>query len=124
MFDIFNKKVVDFNDAKKKPTKKSDKSIDTVKKYIDEAIKKTNRNTSQLIFTQSSKIRKEKNTIIFEISGGLNGAGKWSNYFTDLSTFTKYLESKAKDIFLTKIECDCVDDIFFAEFAFQMKEKV
>ena len=124
MFEIFNKKVVDFNDTKKKSAKKLDKSIDIVKKYIDEAIKKTNRNASQLVFTQNSKIRKEKNTIIFEISGGLNGAGKWSNYFADLSIFTKYLESKAKDVFLTKIDCDCIDDIFFAEFAFQMKEKV
>ena len=61
MFEIFNKKVVDFNDTKKKSAKKLDKSIDIVKKYIDEAIKKTNRNASQLVFTQNSKIRKEKN---------------------------------------------------------------
>ena len=45
--------------------------------------------------------------------GGLNGNGKWSNYFRDLQRLTDHLESQGIHVWLIQIDNDCLDDIFY-----------
>ena len=60
-------------------------------------------------------------TIVGKISGGLNGCGKWSDYFLVLSSLIKILEEKYNvKAWLIKMENDCIDDIFYGEFGFEI----
>ena len=52
---------------------------------------------------------------MFAISGGLNGRGIWSNYFSTLSSLMLKLEAEFEDAWVSRLNVDCTDDVFDAE---------
>lgn len=56
------------------------------------------------------------------VSGGKNGNGKWSEYFSSLSKFTDEVESNGMEIWLVKMYNDVVDDVFYATFGIKCEE--
>ena len=56
------------------------------------------------------------------VSGGKNGNGKWSEYFSSLSKFTDAVESNGMEIWLVKMYNDVVDDVFYATFGIKCDE--
>lgn len=56
------------------------------------------------------------------VSGGKNGNGKWSVYFSDLSKFVNAIESNGMEIWLVKMYNDVVDDVFYATFGIKCDE--
>lgn len=96
------------------------KSLDTEKaaKAIADACKKTSTKQSKFnILSQDyKKIKKDEyGTNTFVICGGLNGPGKWTDYFRDLAKFVDEI-SKKYHVWLIKAENDCMDDIFYFTF--------
>jgi len=70
-----------------------------------------------------TKILEDKNSyVIAEISGGLNGYGKWEDYFEVLSKFCKEArENYGLKIWLIELNDDCLDDIFYAKLGIGIK---
>ena len=56
------------------------------------------------------------------VSGGKNGNGKWSVYFSDLSKFVNAIESNGMEIWLVKMHNDVLDDVFYATFGIKREE--
>ena len=56
------------------------------------------------------------------VSGGKNGNGKWSVYFSDLSKFVNTIESNGIEIWLVKMYNDVLDDVFYATFGIKCEE--
>ena len=56
------------------------------------------------------------------VSGGKNGNGKWSVYFSDLSKFVNAIESNGMEIWLVKMHNDAFDDVFYAIFGIKCEE--
>ena len=56
------------------------------------------------------------------VSGGKNGNGKWSVYFSDLSKFVNTIESNGMEIWLVKMYNDVLDDVFYATFGIKCEE--
>ena len=56
------------------------------------------------------------------VSGGKNGNGKWSEYFSSLSKFTDAVESNGMEIWLVKMHNDAFDDVFYATFGIKREE--
>ena len=56
------------------------------------------------------------------VSGGKNGNGKWSVYFSDLSKFVNAIESNGMEIWLVKMYNDVLDDVFYATFGIRCDE--
>ena len=56
------------------------------------------------------------------VSGGKNGNGKWSVYFSDLSKFVNAIESNGMEIWLVKMHNDVLDDVFYATFGIRCDE--
>ncbi len=57
-----------------------------------------------------------KDYYIAELQGGLNGSGKWIDYFNNLEKLLKEYTGKA---WLVDIENDCTDDVFYLRLAFE-----
>ena len=68
---------------------------------------------------KDDKIEKDEyGTDTFVLYGGLNGGGpydKWTGYFEQLTKFVEEV-SKSYHIWLIKLDNDCLDDVFYAEF--------
>lgn len=56
------------------------------------------------------------------VSGGKNGNGKLSVYFSDLSKFVNAIESNGMEIWLVKMYNDVLDDVFYATFGIRCDE--
>ena len=56
------------------------------------------------------------------VSGGKNGNGKWSVYFSILSKFVNAIESNGMEIWLVKMHNDVLDDVFYATFGIRCDE--
>ena len=56
------------------------------------------------------------------VSGGKNGNGKWSVYFSILSKFVNAIESNGIEIWLVKMHNDVLDDVFYATFGIRCDE--
>ncbi len=65
--------------------------------------------------TDKSKIRiiEEKEDNIIKLCGGLNGHGKWADYFDDLANLFKKFDDNGINIWITAISNDCLDDVFY-----------
>lgn len=57
----------------------------------------------------------EFGTMTIMLCGGLNGHGRWENYFEDLANITKLIKMKY-DCWVIKLENDCADDVFYVTF--------
>ena len=56
------------------------------------------------------------NTIIIEISGGLNGSGDWKGYLSGISEVLAKLEElpEVDNAYIVDIINDCPDDVFYS----------
>lgn len=48
------------------------------------------------------------------LCGGLNGAGKWTDYIKTLIAVFDILDEKYEDCWLIKLDSDCADDVYTA----------
>ncbi len=77
-------------------------------------VKIISENTSNIKLKAICKV-KEHGHYVCSVYGGLNGGGKWTNYFTDFKTIFE----KLGDAWLIDIENDCLDDLWSARFCFR-----
>ena len=88
---------------------------------IEAAVEAVNKKTTELGLLDN--IHKDKyGADVFKIYGGLNGLGKWTNYFHVIADFTDEI-SKSYHVWLIKLENDCLDDVFYADFGIMTKEE-
>lgn len=89
------------------PVPEKDETYNDTKKIISE-------NDSD-IELRAMCIVKEGSHYVCSVYGGLNGGGKWTNYFSDLKTIFE----KLGHAWLIEIENDCLDDLWSATFCFR-----
>jgi hypothetical protein len=58
----------------------------------------------------------ECDTLVVELSGGLNGRGSWDYYLLDLSEIMHFLNINEMKCWLIDIKNDCLDDVFQVRF--------
>ena len=94
-----------------------------LQKIIDEIIpiirELENDETSKIAVLESEIDKYGTKTVT--LCGGLNGSGEWKNYFSDLSQICDTLAEKGFDMWLIKLDNDCLDDIFYATFGISRK---
>lgn len=73
-------------------------------------------NKSVKLSLASSNDTKNLDLDSVRIYGGLNGWGKWSNYFKSLSNFVRNIEQDGNFIYPTNSYYDAADDIFNFDF--------
>ena len=97
--------------------------LDTLLITLKEVINKVN-NEKTSLSANYTRILEDKNShVIVEISGGLNGNGKWEDYFEVLSKFCKVArENYGLKIWLIELNNDCLDDIFYAKLGIKMNK--
>ena len=110
-----------FDDSKKSTdfSPEQKEVLDKIRKVVDE---NRNKETSNL-FVMDSFIDKY-NTCICVISGGLNGPGKWTNYFEDLSKLLKDFEDNEINAWYVEGYNDCPDDVFCFNFGVDKKQQL
>ncbi len=116
MFEIYEKNIVDFNLNKKKEKKDDEFRL---KESIKDALKKIP--GSGYRFNENDEIKKNGNTFVFEITKTQDVYHKYSKYLLDLSVFIKELELRSKNVCISKMDADYLDDIISVEIAIRMK---
>ena len=87
-------------------------------KILQEIVKDIKPIVSSL-YTNNSKITvlesevDEYGTKTITLCGGLNGHGEWYNYFTDLAKLFEELDKNGFNVWVIKLDNDCLDDIFY-----------
>jgi hypothetical protein len=80
-------------------------------------------------YTETSRLHSPELKIIDDevlqvrIFGGLNGWGEWKDYLYDLYELIEALESNGIAAFVTKLEVDSPDDVFYVELELRDFEK-
>ena len=80
------------------------------------------------IYTEESKITvlesevDEYGTKTVTLCGGLNGAGEWKNYFVDLGKIFEELDKNGFNVWVIKLDNDCLDDIFYCRIGITRKK--
>lgn len=64
----------------------------------------------------------EYGTKTVTLCGGLNGAGEWYNYFTDLAKLFEELDKNGFNVWVIKLDNDCLDDIFYCRIGIVRKK--
>ena len=85
---------------------------------LQDAVKKLDDKIVRPCILEDKIEKDEYGTDTFTLCGGLNGGGpftKWKGYFQELSKFVTEV-SKKYHIWLIKLDNDCLDDVFYAEF--------
>ena len=88
---------------------------------IEAAAEAVNKKTTELGLLDNIH-KDEYGTDVFRMHGGLNGPGKWTDYFHVIADFTDEI-SKSYHVWLIKLENDCLDDVFYADFGIMTKEE-
>ena len=57
------------------------------------------------------------------LRGGLNGCGKWEDYFNDLSNIFTKLDEFGYKVWVIKLDNDCLDDIFYCTVGIEEKQE-
>lgn len=57
--------------------------------------------------------KNESDYSTFDLCGGLNGSGNWSDYFKALSEICDDLLNEFTDVWVINVVNDCADDIFY-----------
>lgn len=63
-----------------------------------------------------------KSHYVIVLFGGLNGSGKWTNYFQTLINVFDKLDEKCEDCWLIELDNDCADDVYTAYIGLDIKE--
>ena len=107
-----------FDDTKKSTdfTPEQKEVLDKIKSVVD---KNHNENRSKLGVLDS--FIDKYDTCICVITGGLNGPGKWTNYFEDLTKLVKDFEDNGVHAWYVEGYNDCPDDVFCFNFGVDKK---
>lgn len=120
-YGTYRKKLIceSFDDSKKHAnfTPEQQKVLDN----IADVIKRNNNKDTSNLFIMDSFIDKY-DTCVCVISGGLNGPGKWTNYFEDLSKLMKDFEDNGIHAWYIEGYNDCPDDVFCFNFGVDKKQ--
>lgn len=109
-----------------KLVKKEKKVEDKEKLELLDKLSKDVKKVVDSLYNEKSRIRvtdteiDEYGTKTIRLSGGMNGFGEWNDYFKDLSRIVKRVNSK-HDMWLIKMENDCIDDLFYGVFGIDVK---
>lgn len=61
-------------------------------------------------------------TNVICLCGGLNGCGKWEDYFEDISKIVKKINSSGYHTWTINLKNDCLDDIFYLKLGITRKK--
>ena len=64
----------------------------------------------------------EYGTKTITLCGGLNGFGEWKDYFIDLAKIFEELGKNGFDVWVIKLDNDCLDDIFYCRTGISRKK--
>lgn len=103
----------------KKPTKAE---LRALKKFAEKAAKVC---SSVVAPIQVGEVEiDEYGTVVAEVHGGINGRGRWTNYFTVLSNFSYVLQNYyGITSWLINVDNDTLDDVFYAKFGIRFMPK-
>lgn len=62
-------------------------------------------------------------TVTCKIAGGLNGCGRWEEYFSDISELVAMVRSKGVNMWLVEGYNDCLDDLFYLKFGLKNNDR-
>lgn len=97
--------------------------LDRILITLKEVINEVNNEKVNLSPNYTGILENKGSHVIAEISGGLNGNGKWEDYFEVLSKFCKVAREKyGRKIWLIELNNDCLDDIFYAKLGIKMNK--
>lgn len=65
-----------------------------------------------------------KSHYVLVLFGGLNGSGKWTNYFQTLINVFDKLDEKCEDCWLIELDNDCADDVYTAYVGVKIPENL
>ena len=65
----------------------------------------------------------EYGTKTITLCGGLNGIGEWKNYFIDLSKIFEELDINGFNVWVIRLDNDCLDDIFYCRIVISRNQK-
>ena len=96
------------------------KVIKLLGKCVLRALKSINNSNVKLLMDDNTIIIDKYKTNIIVFRGGLNGNGKWRDYFVTLANFVNILEKEyGISAWLISLKNDCEDDVFNATFGFK-----
>jgi len=81
------------------------------------------------LYSEKSKITvlesdvDEYGTKTITLCGGLNGIGEWKDYFTDLTTIFEELDKNDFNVWVIRLDNDCLDDIFYCRIGINRNQK-
>ena len=100
---------------------KEDKNAVRIKKVIDDTTNKSRLYLGELALNPDENYDDPSPYYIVQIYGGLNGSGEWTDYFEDLTTMAKALETIGH-AWLIELENDCLDDVFTLTMGLRLKD--
>lgn len=108
-------------ESEKKDSKKKE-DFSEYNKAITDALKKVESEKAKFSLLESCS-RDEYETIVYQVSGGLNGSGKWEDYLDNLADFVVELEKSGEyHTWLIDAKNDCLDDINYFNFGIRKTE--
>lgn len=60
--------------------------------------------------------KEDASHMTFTVCGGLNGQGRWDDYFRLLSAMTTEFMQHFSDVWVVELKNDCIDDIFYCTY--------
>lgn len=108
-----------YDDTKKSTDFSSEQQLvlDKIKSIVK---RHYNEDTSKLVVMDS--FIDKYDTCVCVIVGGLNGPGKWENYFNDLKNLMKDFEDNKINAWYIEGTNDCPDDVFVFNFGVDKKK--
>jgi hypothetical protein len=64
----------------------------------------------------------EYGTMVIALVGGLNGHGKWEDYFEDLAKIITTIKENGYDTWVIDLVNDCLDDVFTVKLGIMRNE--
>ena len=102
---------VSYSEKVKEPlTEKEQVLVDVVSKSIETM----GEGKSRLSVLES--FRDYCDTVTCKVAGGLNGCGRWEDYFSDISELVAMVRSEGVNMWLVEGYNDCLDDLFYLKF--------
>lgn len=96
--------------------KHSKEELSKYTKIVKEAVDYNHNNLTNLSMETEGVTIDKFGTTVFNVHGGLNGNGRWNNYFTTLSKLVSKLFELNFDCWLIEMKIDVDDDVFTATF--------
>lgn len=97
----------------------TDSDLDELTECFHNAIKVCNNGVTNIMCSDAVELN-ENGVPVISVHGGLNGRGKWGNYFNNLSMLANVLYTYyGVDCYLIDVNVDTIDDVFDLTFCLQ-----